>query len=259
MTVSISHWFGRLGNNIQQCAVATMLAELSQNSFESIDHELISGQKEVFGDNPQDLVGRWFFWDGPYKDVDISVEYINRNMRRICRNHISRRLRVPRLPQISDDTIVIHIRSGDIFDQIFQDGHFYAPNPLHYYLALIEGFDKAIVVTEPDSNNPVVECLRKHTKVSVQSKSLQEDFGCLLAAKHLASSGIGTFCVAAALCSENIEQFYCTDLTLFEHLNYTMLLNTDICVSVTELKNYMLSGDWKNTEEQRRYILEYTL
>ena len=259
MVVRISYWYGRLGNNIQQCAVATIVAELLQNSFEAIDHELISPEKEVFGDSLEELSGRWFFWDGPEKEVSLPVDYINKNMRRICRDHILSRLRIPECPQVSDDTIVIHIRSGDIFDQVFSGGHIYVPNPLHYYLLLIEKFDRAIIVTEPDTNNPVVEALRQHKKVIMQSRSVEEDFGCLLAAKNLASSGIGTFCLAAALCSQNIENFYCSDLMLSEHLNYGMLLDSDVKVSVLKLRNYFVSGEWQNTEEQRKFILEYAI
>ena len=33
--MKISHWYGRLGNNIQQCAVGTMAAALTQSTFES--------------------------------------------------------------------------------------------------------------------------------------------------------------------------------------------------------------------------------
>ena len=259
MVIRVSSWYGRLGNNIQQCAVATMVAELLQSSFECIDHELISPEKEVFGDSLLELSGRCFFWDGPEKEIGLPVDYINKNMRRICRDHIFKRLRIRECPQISDGTIVIHIRSGDIFDQVFSGGHTYVPNPLHYYLLLIKKFDKAIIITEPDNNNPVVESLRWHPKVIVQSGSVEEDFGCLLAAKNLASSGIGTFCLAAALCSQNIKNFFCSNLMLSEHLNYGMLLDSDVKVSVAELQDYIVPGEWKNTEEQRRLILRYVL
>ena len=40
--ISLSHWYGRLGNNIQQCAVGTLWAEQTDSSFESIDHETVS-------------------------------------------------------------------------------------------------------------------------------------------------------------------------------------------------------------------------
>ena len=56
-----------------------------------------------------------------------------------------------------------------------------------------------------------------------------------MSAKNLALSGVGTFAMAAALCSSNIENLFTTDLLLTEHLNYTMLFNTDVEVHVMEL------------------------
>ena len=39
----VSHWYGRLGNNIQQVAVATMAAEILKSTFTlDIDHEIIN-------------------------------------------------------------------------------------------------------------------------------------------------------------------------------------------------------------------------
>ena len=113
------------------------------------------------------------------------------------------------------------------------------------------------MVTEGDSHNPILDELRKNPKVTIQSKSVAEDFGTLLSAKHLANSGVGTFGIAAALCSDNIETFYCTDVSISEHLNYKMLLGTDVTVSLMPLDDYINVGEWTNSEEQRRFILEY--
>jgi hypothetical protein len=48
---------------------------------------------------------------------------------------------------------------------------------------------------------------------------------------------------------------------LTEHLNYTMLYNTDIVVHELELKNYIpvYPCSWKNDKEQRKLMLEYKL
>ena len=86
---------------------------------------------------------------------------------------------------------------------------------------------------------------------------MAEDFGTLLSAKHLANSGVGTFGIAAALCSDNIETFYCTDVSMSEHLNYNMLLGTDVTVNLMPLYDYINVGEWTNSEEQRKFILEY--
>lgn len=259
MSVKISHWYGRLGNNIQQCAVGCMIAELLMTQFESIDHEIISKMHRAFGYNTDEIVSKFFYWEGPYKEVNIPVEHIYRNMRRICKEYITPYLKLPTKSLIGDDTIVIHIRSGDIFDQVHPNGHQYTPNPLDFYNKLLANFEKAIVVTEPDTNNPIVEILRQNPKVTVQSSSVAEDFATLMSAKNLANSGVGTFCVAAALCSGNIENFYCTDLMLTEHLNYSMLINTDVNVHQLKLNNYLQVGEWTNTEDQRKFILEYIL
>ena len=108
-----------------------------------------------------------------------------------------------------------------------------------------------------DSHNPILDELRKNPKVTIQSKSVAEDFGTLLSAKHLANSGVGTFGIAAALCSDNIETFYCTDVSISEHLNYKMLLGTDVNVSLMPIDDYINVGEWDNSDKQRKFILEY--
>ena len=71
--------------------------------------------------------------------------------------------------------------------------------------------------------------------------------------------GVGTFAMAAALCSSTIKNLYTTDLLLTEHLNYTMLYNTSVDVNVMELDNYLpvFPCSWNNTEEQRKFIIDY--
>ena len=254
--IAISHWYGRLGNNIQQCAVGTMAAALTQSTFESIDHEIIRKHKTSFGQNSQEVRSKFFYWEGPYKEVNIEKDIIYENMRKVCKTWIGPQLDVP-TTEIPDDTIVIHIRSGDIFDKNISNPCNYIPNPLYFYTSLIEEFNKAIVVTEGDNHNPILDELRKNPKVTIQSKSVAEDFGTLLSAKHLANSGVGTFGIAAALCSNNIDTFYCTDVSMSEHLNYNMLLGTDVTVSLMPLDNYINVGEWTNSDEQRKFILEY--
>ena len=133
----------------------------------------------------------------------------------------------------------------------------YVPNPLDFYRQLLDSFDKALVVTEPDEYNPVVEELKRHSKVTVQSLSVAEDFATLMGAKNVASSGVGTFAVAAALCSQRIERFYCTNVSISEHLNWHMLVGNEVEVHCMDLDNYIKPGEWRNTDEQRQFILDY--
>ena len=58
--MKISHWYGRLGNNVQQCAVGTMAAALTQSTFESIEHEIIKKHSTSFGQNSQEVRSKFF-------------------------------------------------------------------------------------------------------------------------------------------------------------------------------------------------------
>ena len=253
----LSHWYGRLGNNIQQCAVGTMVAQQCGSTFkQELDHDIIEKYETTFGSSNEEQVSKFFYWEGPYREVTLSSGFITRSISQVCKEFVFPHLRVPRV-SVPDDTIVIHIRSGDVFDKGVDNPDQYVPNPLSFYMQLIDSFSTALVVTEDDEYNPVVQELKKHSKVTVQSLTVQEDFATMLAAKNLASSGVGTFAVAAALCSQNIENFYCSDVSISEHLNYHMLVGTDVKVHVMELKDYLKPGQWENSDEQRQFILSY--
>lgn len=274
MKYSVSHWTGRTGNNIQQVANCIMIAERKSNSFEQIlEHELIDKFSVDFGDNVDNghhVQGRFYSWepivncgnksfDGG-NELGIGKEYVYSNMRRVCRDIISPNLKVPTIEPFDDDTLVIHIRGGDII-AVQHQAHNYVQNPLSYYLALIEDFKNVIVVAEPNSDNPVISELRKIERLKFQSSSVLEDYATLLAAKNLATSGVGTFAVSAALCSKNIKNIFTSDRYLTEHLNYTMLYNTDVTVYEIELEDYIpvYPCSWKNDEEQRNLMLNYQL
>ena len=153
----------------------------------------------------------------------------------------------------------MHLRSGDNYHRIFDPPTNYIPNPLIFYLNLIESFDKCILITEPDRENPIVHELAKIDKVRIHSSTVEDVFALLMNAENVALSGVGTFAMAAALCSSEIKNLYTTDLLLTEHLNYSMLFNTDVDVHVMELENYLpvFPCSWKNSEEQRKFIIEY--
>lgn len=272
MRYSVSHWAGRLGNNIQQTANAIMLAEYNGHTFEqNLDHEIIDKFICDFGSDGQHVSGKFYNWEPTMhcdngvleggNEIGISKEHVYKNIRRICREYIYPNLKVQHLEPLDEDTLVVHIRGGDIIEREYEKPHNYVQNPLAYYLALIEEFDNIIAVVEPKNNNPVLPELKKIDKIKFQSLSVAEDYATLLAAKNIATSGVGTFGVSAALCSRNIKNLFTSDAYLTEHLNYTMLYNTDIVVHELELKNYIpvYPCSWKNDKEQRKLMLEYKL
>ena len=274
MTYSVSHWSGRVGNNIQQTANAIMLAEATKNTFtQSLDHEILNKFSIKFGENQDSGTGRFYTWepivncgnktlDGG-NEIGVTKDHVYSNMRRVCKEYIYPHLKVPELEPLDDDTLVIHIRGGDIIAHEYPVNapHNYVQNPLSYYLALIEDFEKVIVVAEKENNNPVVPELRKIDRLKFQSLSIAEDYATLLAAKNLATGGVGTFAVSAALCSHNIKNLFASNVYLTEHLNCSMLYGTDVTVYEVELGGYIpvYPCSWLNDTEQRKLMLEYQL
>ena len=255
---SVSHWYGRFGNNIQQICNGILYSQINEDGFVSPQHDLI--EQIIVNHEGKTMLrpNRFFHYNTQNKDFDIPIDYLYENIGKVAKQYLVPNFKFNIGKSFDDDTLVIHIRSGDIFAHEHNPPHDYVPNPLCYYLNLIEEYDKIIVVTEPDNRNPIIDELRKIEKVTVQSDSVGEDFATLMGAKNLASSGTGTFAVAAALCSSNLKNFYCTDLYLDEHLNPEMIMKCEgVKVYMMELKNYIQLKNWKNDEEQRKFILEY--
>ena len=95
MAFSVSHWSGRLGNNIQQVANCIMAAEKNKTDFtQTLDHDIISKFTVNFGSDNRNESGRFYAWEalvhcehGCYEggnEIGVGVEHVYRNMRRVC-------------------------------------------------------------------------------------------------------------------------------------------------------------------------------
>lgn len=267
----VTHWAGRLGNNLQQVGNALMYSEYTNSAFEQhLNHEVIDKFSVIFGDNNTNIQHEFFCY-GPIQNQDttyspcpnqyFNLEYIYANMQRILKTYVFPKLKLTR-KKIDDDTLVVHIRSGDIFCGGNPWGKNYIQNPLSFYEKIITNFSKILIVTEPDNCNPIVEHLSKKNNVSIQSSNICDDFSTLISAKNLALSGVGTFGAAASILSPNLKNLYVSNLYLEEHLNYKMIKTEDINIHVHELKNYELSIEkcnWFCTQEQKEYLLNYKM
>ena len=129
MAFTVSHWSGRTGNNIQQVANCIMAADKHKGVFQqTLDHDMIDKFQINFGSNEQQVSGRFYCWETLIhclngcleggNEIHVSKEYVYKNMRRIC-SHIAPNLRLPKTEMHGDDTIVMHLRSGDHFEQVY--------------------------------------------------------------------------------------------------------------------------------------------
>lgn len=145
-------------------------------------------------------------YDFYYKPPIIPLE---RDRRNIALKYIS-----PLLPQptasLPSTHLVIHIRSGDLFDGEHVHKVYLQP-PFEYYAHVIstDAYDTISIVTEPDRKNPVIEKLcTTFPHIQVFSEELEADVQRILSAKHL-MIGTGTFAYMLSLCSRHVERLYC--------------------------------------------------
>ena len=225
---SISYYFSRFGNNLQQIAVGILYSQRISGNFYVQKHPLVKNFSII-----NNQIANYFFvlkkhyrffYFKEKKDFPkyIDASYIENNIEDTFKSYLRPNIPFLKELQIPEDTLVIHIRSGDIFYKPILS---YFQNPINYYKTLIQNYEKVILVTSAEKNNPVVRELLKETKVTIHSTTLQEDFNILFNAINLATSGVGTFPIAAALLSNKLRNFYYTDLYSDEHLNPKMVTN----------------------------------
>jgi hypothetical protein len=266
---SIERWCGRFGNNIQQISNAIFYCQENKLNFISPDNELINTFSVSFNTtNNSCHTGLYFFHvpsitgqGGPHFTCDL--DKIRKERRNICRKYIypNLKLNFNNINKLDSDTIVLHIRSGDIFSR----ENYYCPvvsryiqNPLRYYLDVIKDYNKVILLTE-DYVNPVIKELSKIDKIEVKICSILETIEIMLSSRNIATSGISSFPIACILLSENIENIYCSSIKLDEIINYKEILDTNVKIHITEIDmdRYINYNEWLNIESQRKIMIEY--
>jgi hypothetical protein len=251
MNRTISSWYGRFGNNLQQISNAIYYCMENNINFYCPEHEHINSFEINFGED-RDLHSDFYYFNSKYLSTCI-VEQMNCHRSKLLQDYVVPHFKVNYNPNINTNTLVIHIRQGDIFSAFPHAD--YVQNPLWYFRQIIETYDDVLIVTEGNSLSRIVAELTKDPKVRLQSGSVMEDFYTIMNASNVVTSGVGTFAMSAVLCSVSIKNFYCTDLYLTNHLNPEMLKGPNIFR--TELKEYIKIGQWKNTLEQREFMLNY--
>jgi hypothetical protein len=156
------------------------------------------------------------------------------------------------------DHLVIHLRSGDVFDSSTPPNKFGQP-PIGFYNFVIEQEKPSrVTIVSEDRLNPVFEKILEladtmSLPIQVQTASLREDLELLLSARTLCSSR-GTFVEGVSSLSHNLQKIY-----LFGQDRF---LRKDISVArVIDRKNEYWSAvcenNWRNTDEQRELMVVY--
>jgi hypothetical protein len=267
---SINNWCGRFGNNIQQISNAIFFCKENSLNFQSPDNEIINTFSANFGQVPCNP-GLYFFHipskigSGIPDYVTGDIPLLYKFRREICKEYIYPNLKInlDNVKELDNDTVVMHIRSGDIFSR----KDYYCPvvsnyiqNPLDYYIKISEKYNKVIVLTE-DYQNPVIPELKKIEKFDIRILGIKETIEIMLSAKNIVTSGVSSFGISCALLSKNVKRVYVSNLVVDEILNLNDLIQTDIEVKVIfiDTERYIKWNNWLNSEDQRKLMIEYKI
>ena len=258
--------YGGFGNNLQQIALAIMFSKKYKKNFVLKKHPIVNDFKLKFSKNVPDLTisstkSRFFYFgsdelinykiDSPL-DIHDKNYYLD-NFSNIFKTYIKPQIIFLKDQQLSENMLVIHIRN--------YEGHpDYAQNPISYYKHLYDKFDEILIVTDNPETFIFTE-LKKFMKYEIQSSTLENDFNTLFSAKNLASSGVGTFVIAAALMSENLNNFLYSNLFLKRGLN-PLMLSEDINKIQIFFNEFLEFGSWKDVESVKNFLskeINYTV
>lgn len=152
-----------------------------------------------------------------------------------------------------ENSLFVHIRSGDIFSNPTPNNWYTQPPYDYYKLIFSLETDKQIVVLYEDELNPVVKRLKEnYPQAKFYSLTFLTTICIFLNAKHVVV-GNGTFIPAVLCMNDSYITAYSPNVIPF--LNNIWTTEHGKCRHV-KLPNYIT--EWKNTEEQRKFMLTYT-
>ena len=262
MSVNIIGWYGRLGNNITQIVNAVVFAY--HNDIEIINFpnnryfrynyidlkkyglDIKTVNKNKFNDvffSRNKICEKYNLSNSIFENIKINICEILRNLLKLSNE---------KQLDITDDDLIIHIRSGDVYSSKPHPG--WIQPPLSFYENIIKErtWRKIILICEDDKSPVIKPLIHKYSNIQFRIQSLQIDIDYIIQSKNICF-GMGSFVPALLLLNNNLNTIYYPSYCHRYLLDIVLYKNK----KVYELLNYIKIGEWKNTMVQRRIMLEY--
>lgn len=166
-------------------------------------------------------------------------------------------------PPLDPETLVIHIRSGDVFTNKPHSSLGQPPLSFYQYVIREEKPSKIVLVFE-DYANPVIGRLISHVSglnipFDVSSGDFRTDVSVLLSARKLVTS-VGTLADAILLLSPNIERWISFGRPARRYYQGRALQSIKSVFDESgEYSGFVLNENWKNSAAQRDMMLNFPL
>jgi len=252
--LEIVNWTGRTGNNILQLIRAIHYSIIyNHHTIQFRPHKLLTNTiitiDDINNDTNKTLVKNCFFSLKEYNIIDpepyIMKKYFQKYIKPIFK------IQIEDNKFVDNKLIYIHFRGGDIFSS--NPHKAYVQSPLSYYKNIMNSYENTILVCE-DKNNPCINQLLKQENVEYISNTLENDLSILSNVSNLVI-GFGTFGFLLYIMNPYLKNLYIPDFFVNELPKGSW--GNDIKVNIIELPNYIKVGEWKNSEEQRKLMIEY--
>lgn len=269
--IHVLRW-GRFGNSFAQLGLALKFCLdhgvgrmfvppghplFTPGQIAGIDVAIVRGSGEIPRDCRNVVSGRFFYGYGFYP-AGVTPDSIDALLVEALPGYLdSYRASIRPLPA---DTLVCHFRGGDIFSTEIHPG--YGQPPASFYMLAVEetGAREVVIVSEDDSNPAMAELVSALSRAGIafrlESNTLLDDVRLLCGAETVVSS-FGTFVWAAALISPFMKSLW-----FFHRFRSGGCLSRGIALHrvIDDGGDYvasMVQNNWRNTEEQRRLMVEY--
>ena len=291
MELSIIEWCGRLGNNlIQLCNLLLFCKKFKIKCIQNLEHPIIGmftidfREQENIDNDYSYLNYIYIITNKNYNNLGYQFydsedcpnfckafypyKITSNEIRNIYLEYIYPNLKINKdLPRLNEDTLVLHIRSGDEILRIgfseehnsiivknnidsYLDGNnnvIYALPPKKAYERIISHFKKVIIVAE-DRLNPAINYLAEKypEKVVIHTKSLLEDISLILSSQNFACSSIynGTFGQILSYLSINLKNIYLFECMPRDYLNEYKYIDKNLKIIL--IHNYYTNYSIKN-------------
>lgn len=250
---SITEYYGRTGNNILQICSTLIQGYDKANTYIFNNHKIFYFKNLI---NKKDIICKC---NNIILFNSQQLKYYDLSRLKICyKHHINIKKENTNNNDIYD--IGIHIRSGDLFQNIGNTHSKYLQPPLYFYEKIIsENKSKKIVIVYENNKNPVVNKLidkyKQCDNIIFQSSNIINDIYTLSNCNQLVISN-GTFWLIPYFESNIIENIIIAD---YMKNNHWFIFDDNTNYYEIKLPNYMNGQVWKNTLEQQKTMLTYNI
>lgn len=271
--IVINKWYGRLGNNIIQLKNALHIGifnnvnvKIPNHNFFNTNIIFINSNNSNNDNNNTQINNITDKFDFFYKDrinvnkeiFDVNNERIKQILQSIVNITIDNNNNDDNDDRIKQNTLIIHIRSGDIFSGYPHPK--YIPPPYKYYSDIIDTNNyKFIQIISEDEKNPVIKkLLSNYPNIKYKKQSLIQDIKIILNNQNIVSS-IGTFIPALLYISNNVKKNYNISYNKF-FLDFVNFEDKNVIYNTINYQDYYDKiKPWKANNEQIKLLLNYNL